>query len=95
MRGADDCKNVVLALGVSLPTETTILSKGLKSNFLEEPPMDFDNFAAGAEFAFSRYGCRKLQNVDPCARRGSKFILLLAQRGALDFATCDTLPAKT
>ena len=61
------CKNVILALGVSSPTETTILSKGMKSNFLEESSIDFDDFEASAKFAFSLGGCCKPENFNPCA----------------------------
>ena len=55
-QGAGHCKHLVLALGVSSPTETPILLKGCKSNFLEESSIDFEHFEVGAEFAFS-YGC--------------------------------------
>ena len=61
------CKNVILALGVSSPTETTILSKGRKSNFLEESSVDFTDFEASAKFAFSLGGCCKPENFNPCA----------------------------
>ena len=93
--GAGCCKIVVLALGVSSTTEPLILLKSIKPHFSEESPIDFANVAAGVEFAFSQEGCVRLRNYDPCAGRGSKFILLLAEHGALDFTTCDTPAAKT
>lgn len=93
--GAGCCKIVVLALGVSSTTKTLILLKSIKTNFSEESPIDFANSAVGVEFAFSQEGCVRLRNYDPCAGRGSKFILLLAEHGALDFTTCDTPAAKT
>ena len=39
-QGVGHCKNGVLALGVSLLTETLSLLKGCKSNFLDESSMD-------------------------------------------------------
>ena len=61
------CKKVIFALGVSSPTETTILQKGRKSYFLEESSIDFDDFEASAKSAFSLGGCCKPENLNPCA----------------------------
>ena len=66
-RGVDNCKNVILALGVSSTTEMAILLKDVKSNFLEESSIDFDDFEASAKFAFSLGGCCKPENLNPCA----------------------------
>ena len=66
-QGVGYCKNVVLALGVSLPTETLILLKGCKFNFLEESSIDFDDFEESAKIAFSLGGCCKPENLNPCA----------------------------
>ena len=41
--------------------------------FLEESPIDFDDFEASAKFAFSLGGCCKPENVNPCA--GQEVIL--------------------
>merc|ERR1711953_283117 len=66
-REVGSCKKVIFALGVSSPTETTMLQKGKKSDFLEESSIDFDDFEASAKFAFSPGGCCKTENFNPCA----------------------------
>ena len=66
-RGGGNCKNVILALGVSSPTEMAILLQDEKSNFLEESSIDFDDFEARAKVAFSLGGCCKPENLNPCA----------------------------
>ena len=66
-REVGSCKKVIFALGVSSPTETTILQKGRKSYLLEESSIDFDDFEASAQFAFSLGGCCKPEKFNPCA----------------------------
>ena len=66
-REVGSCKKVIFALGVSSTTEMAILLKDVKSNFLEESSIDFDDFEASAKFAFSLGGCCKPENLNPCA----------------------------